>query len=274
MGSEGRGCHPRRAQRSCAREGDRRDIDALAPGIKCGGIPFPALRAAGDELRAGFPPLAGLRRLAGDDSGLTRCHMRRAEAPRHLPESTVIHSLSLTEVSHVIALATAPAFLLGCLVALMAMLISRMARVVDRAHALENLDAEDRRAALKVLVPVLRRRAQPIHYALGFSILSGIVTALLVVLGLPGSLAEPPARDAGGDPVHREPAVLRGVPVSLALPGAGGGHGPRPAPRGRPRLGPRQSRLNAPAARAAAICRPASARPAGCGCAAAPPCRR
>jgi len=103
----------------------------------------------------------------------------------------VIHSLSLTEVSHVIALATAPAFLLGCLVALMAMLISRMARVVDRAHALENLDEQDRRAALKVLVPVLRRRAQLIHYvhyALGFSILSGIVTALLVVLAFLGAL--------------------------------------------------------------------------------------
>jgi hypothetical protein len=100
----------------------------------------------------------------------------------------LVHSLSLTEVSHVIALATAPAFLLGCLVALMAMLIGRMARVVDRAHALESMDEEDRRAALKVLIPVLRRRAQLIHYALGFSILSGIVTALLVVLAFIGAL--------------------------------------------------------------------------------------
>lgn len=100
----------------------------------------------------------------------------------------MVHSLSLTEISHVIALATAPAFLLGCLVALMAMLISRMARVVDRAHALESMDDQDRRAELKALIPDLRRRAKLIHYALGFSILSGIVTALLVVLAFVGAL--------------------------------------------------------------------------------------
>src|SRR4051794_25491445 len=70
----------------------------------------------------------------------------------------------------------------------MAMLISRMARVVDRAHALESMDDQDRRAELKALIPDLRRRAKLIHYALGFSILSGIVTALLVVLAFVGAL--------------------------------------------------------------------------------------
>jgi hypothetical protein len=68
------------------------------------------------------------------------------------------------------------------------MLITRMARVVDRAHALEHMDEQDRRAGLKALIPVLRRRAELIHYALGFSILSGIVTALLVVLAFIGAL--------------------------------------------------------------------------------------
>jgi hypothetical protein len=100
----------------------------------------------------------------------------------------VVHSLSLTEIAHVIALATAPAFLLGCVVALMAMLISRMARVVDRAHVLEIMDDQDRGADLKALIPDLRRRAKLIHHALGFAILSGIVTALLVVLAFVGAL--------------------------------------------------------------------------------------
>ncbi len=100
----------------------------------------------------------------------------------------VVQSLSLTEIAHVIALATAPAFLLGCVVALMAMLISRMARVVDRAHALEIMDDQDRGADLKALIPDLRRRAKLIHHALGFAILSGIVTALLVVLAFVGAL--------------------------------------------------------------------------------------
>src|SRR3954470_18981440 len=40
----------------------------------------------------------------------------------------------------------------------------------------------------KALIPDLRRRAKMIYYALGFSILSGIVTALLVVLAFVGAL--------------------------------------------------------------------------------------
>ena len=103
----------------------------------------------------------------------------------------MVHHLSLDEISHVIALATAPAFLLGCVVALMAMLIGRMARVVDRAHALKSLDAQDQQQSeVKVLIPVLRRRAKLLHYTLGFAILSGIVTALLVVLAFVGALLD------------------------------------------------------------------------------------
>jgi hypothetical protein len=103
----------------------------------------------------------------------------------------VVHNLSLTEISHVIALATAPAFLLGCVVALMTMLISRMARIVDRAHALESLDDQHhRQSELKALIPDLRRRAKLIHHALGFAILSGVVTALLVVLAFVGALLD------------------------------------------------------------------------------------
>ena len=38
----------------------------------------------------------------------------------------MVQGLSLSEISHVIALATAPAFLLGGIVAFMAMLMTRM----------------------------------------------------------------------------------------------------------------------------------------------------
>jgi hypothetical protein len=103
----------------------------------------------------------------------------------------VVHSLSLTKISHVIALAIAPAFLLGCLATLMAMLISRLARIVDRAYALDVLeDNANGPAALKPLVPLLKHRARLIHYALGFAILSGVVTALLVVLAFVGALLD------------------------------------------------------------------------------------
>ena len=106
----------------------------------------------------------------------------------------MVHNLSLTEISHVIALATAPAFLLGCVVALMTMLISRMARVVDRAHALEIMDDQDQRQSkLEAIIPVLRRRARLIHFALGYAILSGVVTGPACGAGFHGRLAEPSA---------------------------------------------------------------------------------
>ena len=107
----------------------------------------------------------------------------------------MVHSLSLTEISHVIALATAPAFLLGCLATLMATLISRLARIVDRAHALDAPEGDaggdgQRSSTLNPLAPELKRRAKLIHYALGLAILSGVVTALLVVLAFVGALLD------------------------------------------------------------------------------------
>lgn len=98
-------------------------------------------------------------------------------------------ALSLDEIAHVIALATAPAFLLGGLVGFLSLLITRMARVMDRVRFLHDIDNQDeQRARLKADMPLLRRRAHLILYAMSLSALSAITTAFLVVVAFLGAL--------------------------------------------------------------------------------------
>jgi len=101
----------------------------------------------------------------------------------------LLQGLSLEEVSHVIALATAPAFLLGGVITFLTLLVGRMARVIDRARALHEIDEQDeKRAKLKADMPLLRRRARLIHSSMWLSIGSGIATALLIVVAFLGAL--------------------------------------------------------------------------------------
>ena len=103
----------------------------------------------------------------------------------------MVHSLSLSEISHVIALATAPAFLLGGIVGFLAVLLGRMAHIVDRLRFLDDIDDQDqRRARLKADMPILRRRATLVHLSISLSVLSGIETALLVVIAFVGALLD------------------------------------------------------------------------------------
>ena len=103
----------------------------------------------------------------------------------------MLHPLSLSEISHVIALATAPAFLLGGIVGFLTLLVSRMARIVDRLRVLDDIDDQDQRhARLKADVPDLRRRARLIHLSMTLSIASGVTTALLVVIAFVGALLD------------------------------------------------------------------------------------
>jgi hypothetical protein len=101
----------------------------------------------------------------------------------------MVQVLSLTEISHVIALATAPAFLLGGIVGFLSVLAARMERVVERVRTLHDIDEQDeRRARLKSDIPRLRRRAGLIHLSMSLSILSAVVTGLLVVIAFAGAL--------------------------------------------------------------------------------------
>lgn len=101
----------------------------------------------------------------------------------------MVQGLSLSEISHVIALATAPAFLLGGIVAFMAMLMTRMHGLVDRMRFLDDIDdADERRARHKPDLPQLRRRATLIHRSLSFAALSAVTTAFLVLVAFVGAL--------------------------------------------------------------------------------------
>lgn len=97
-------------------------------------------------------------------------------------------ALSLSEVSHVIALATAPAFLLGGIVALLALLTSQLGRLMERAGVLHAIPEARRHARWHEAVAHLRRRARLLHASMALALLSGIVTACLVVLAFIGAL--------------------------------------------------------------------------------------
>ncbi|HTG03409.1 MAG TPA: DUF2721 domain-containing protein, partial [Bradyrhizobium sp.] len=67
---------------------------------------------------------------------------------------------SVSQLSHVISQAAAPAFLLGALAAFIAVLISRLNRVVDRTMVLNGISDDDSvRCRLKADLPRLMRRA-------------------------------------------------------------------------------------------------------------------
>ena len=98
-------------------------------------------------------------------------------------------SLSLREISHVIALSTAPAFLLGGIVAFVALLMARMNGLVERMRAIDDIDDTDqRRARHKSDLPLLRRRAKIIHHSISLSVLSAGTTAFLVLIAFVGAL--------------------------------------------------------------------------------------
>lgn len=89
---------------------------------------------------------------------------------------------SLEQLSSVISQVTGPAFLLAAEAQLLAVLVSRMDRIVDRARLIET--AEDERLAhLQAELPLLRRRAALMHRAIYWGVASCIVTSLLVLLG-------------------------------------------------------------------------------------------
>lgn len=101
----------------------------------------------------------------------------------------MVQGLSLSEISHVIALATAPAFLLGGIVAFLTLLMGRMNGIVERMRVLDDIDdADERRARHKADMPQLRRRAALINGSLSLSVLSAITTALLVLIAFVGAL--------------------------------------------------------------------------------------
>lgn len=104
-------------------------------------------------------------------------------------ELSLVQGLSLEEISHVIALATAPAFLIAATVSFLTISAGRLSRIFDRARALVEIGEQDKKHAhLKADIPYLRRRARLIHFSMLFAMFSGIMTGTLVIIAFLGDL--------------------------------------------------------------------------------------
>jgi hypothetical protein len=90
---------------------------------------------------------------------------------------------SVSQLSNVIAQAAAPAFLLGALAAFIAVLISRLNRVIDRTIVLNAISDDDTvRSRLKADLPRLMRRAVMLNRAVFWAVIGSISVTLLVVV--------------------------------------------------------------------------------------------
>jgi hypothetical protein len=97
--------------------------------------------------------------------------------------------LSLREISHVIALAMAPAFLLAAVAAFSALAVGKMTSIVTRIRTLNTIEDADRvRAHLKADIPRLKRCAKLVGRSLVFLVGTGFVTTCLMVLAFVGAL--------------------------------------------------------------------------------------
>lgn len=90
---------------------------------------------------------------------------------------------SVSQLSHVISQAAAPAFLLGALAAFIAVLISRLNRIIDRTIYLNGIPDEDTaRSRLKADLPRLIRRAAMLNRAIFWSVVGSISISILIIV--------------------------------------------------------------------------------------------
>jgi hypothetical protein len=98
---------------------------------------------------------------------------------------------SVSQLSHVISQAAAPAFLLGALAAFIAVLISRLNRVIDRTIVLNGISDDDTvRYRLKADLPRLMRRAIMLNRAIFWAVIGSISVTVLVVIAFASALLQ------------------------------------------------------------------------------------
>lgn len=104
----------------------------------------------------------------------------RPHAPRPL---MLINTPSIEQLSNVISQVTGPAFLLAAEAQLLAVLVSRLERIVDRSRMIAQTDASSAEYAhLQAELPILRKRGMLMHYAMYWGVASCIVTCVLVIV--------------------------------------------------------------------------------------------
>ncbi|MFO7325910.1 MAG: DUF2721 domain-containing protein [Pseudomonadota bacterium] len=94
-------------------------------------------------------------------------------------------SLAVTDVTQAMQLALGPVFLLNGIGVLLAMLVNRLARIVDRARALESRLAAaspDEAPAIRRLLGSTSRRARLVNRAITLGTFAALLVALVVAL--------------------------------------------------------------------------------------------
>jgi|ERR1700736_3078810 hypothetical protein len=98
---------------------------------------------------------------------------------------------TVSQLSHVISQAAAPAFLLGALAAFIAILISRLNRIIDRTIVLNAISDEDQvKFRLKADLPRLMRRAAMMNRAIFWAVISSITITVLVMVAFASAFFE------------------------------------------------------------------------------------
>lgn len=98
--------------------------------------------------------------------------------------------LAVTDVTHAMQLALGPVFLLNGIGVLLAMLTSRLARVVDRARGLESRlpkSSVDEAKEIHHVLKVTSRRARLINRAITLGTIAALLVALVVALLFTGA---------------------------------------------------------------------------------------
>lgn len=98
---------------------------------------------------------------------------------------------SITTVSHVIQLAVAPVFLLTGVGAILAVLINRLGRIIDRYRVLESGSpkagtGED--SVVQLEMAILSRRARLIHWAISLCTIGALCICIVVATLFIGSM--------------------------------------------------------------------------------------
>ena len=97
----------------------------------------------------------------------------------------------ISTVAHVIQLAVAPVFLLTGVGAILAVLINRLARVVDRFRVLEQRvchPVEDESASGQTEMGILSRRARLIHWAISLCTVCALLICVVIATLFVGSV--------------------------------------------------------------------------------------
>ena len=98
---------------------------------------------------------------------------------------------SITTVSHVIQLAVAPVFLLSGVGAILAVLINRLGRIIDRYRVLEHGSAgaaAGEATIAQIEMTILSRRARLIHWAISLCTVGALFICIVIATLFIGSM--------------------------------------------------------------------------------------